>query len=175
MLQKSFVAKNHSLLVAKILLITCCKNALVTHCKICSLLVAEVACCKKSLVTRCKIHLLLVTKFTRYSLQTLLVAKNHSLLFAKIHSLLVAKFAHYLLQKLLVPKNHWFLVAKIPSIHIAKNHFSLKQSPAGIIVCLKSTKLDESFSSYFRFSYLNSRTSTKRRIQVNLHTCLVLV
>ena len=193
---KSLVArcKFCSLLVVEV---ARCKKSLATCCrshslqkitryslqKFCSLLVAKMhslLIAKYALYSLQKLlvvknHSLLVAKFTRYSLQTLLVAKNHSLLFAKIHSLLVAKFAHYSLQKLLVPKNHWFLVAKIPSIHIAKNHFSLKQSPAGIIVCLKSTKVDESFSSYFRFSYLNSRTSTKRRIQVNLHTCLVLV
>ena len=193
--------RNFSLVARYSLKFTRCSllvvKSLVARCKFCSLLIVEVARCKKSLATCCrshslqkitpyslqkfcsllvaKVHSLLIAKYALYSLQKLLVAKNHSLLFAKIHSLLVAKFAHYSLQKLLVPKNHWFLVAKIPSIHIAKNHFSLKQSPAGIIVCLKSTKLDESFSSYFRFSYLNSRTSTKRRIQVNLHTCLVLV
>ena len=193
--------RNFSLVARYSLKFTRCSllvvKSLVARCKFCSLLVVEVARCKKSLATCCRshslqkitryslqkfcsllvanVHSLLIAKYALYSLQKLLVAKNHSLLFAKIHSLLVAKFAHYSLQKLLVPKNHWFLVAKIPSIHIAKNHFSLKQSPAGIIVCLKSTKLDESFSSYFRFSYLNSRTSTKRRIQVNLHTCLVLV
>ena len=193
--------RNFSLVARYSLKFTRCSllvvKSLVARCKFCSLLVVEVARCKKSLATCCrshslqkitryslqkfcsllvaKVHSLLIAKYALYSLQKLLVAKNHSLLFAKIHSLLVAKFAHYSLQKLLVPKNHWFLVAKIPSIHIAKNHFSLKQSPAGIIVCLKSTKVDESFSSYFRFSYLNSRTSTKRRIQVNLHTCLVLV
>ena len=47
---------------------------------------------------------LLVAKSARYSLQKLLVAKNHSLL--------VAKFARYSLQKLLVAKNHSLLVAK---------------------------------------------------------------
>ena len=193
--------RNFSLVARYSLKFTRCSllvvKSLVARCKFCSLLVVEVARCKKSLAICCRSHSLqkitryslqkfcsllvakvrslLIAKYALYSLQKLLVAKNHSLLFAKIHSLLVAKFAHYSLQKLLVPKNHWFLVAKIPSIHIAKKHFSLKQSPAGIIVCLKSTKVDESFSSYFRFSYLNSRTSTKRRIQVNLHTCLVLV
>ena len=36
-----------------------CKKSLVTRCKICSLLVAEVARCKDSFVTRCKICSLL--------------------------------------------------------------------------------------------------------------------
>ena len=118
-------------------------KSVVARCKICSLLVVE--------VTRCK-------KITRYPLQKLLVAKNYSLL--------VAKFARYSLQKLLVAKNNFLLVAKFARyslqkmflqkitgfslqnslILIAKNHSSLKQSPAGITVCLKSTKLDESFS-----------------------------
>ena len=40
-------------------------KSLVTHCKIYSLLVAEVARCKKSLVTRCKICSLLVAKFLK--------------------------------------------------------------------------------------------------------------
>ena len=88
----------------------------------CSLLVV------KPLVTRCRIRLLLVAKFARYSLQKLLVTKNHlllvskkslvtrykfcsllvaknlSLLVAKNHSLFVSKFARYSLQKLLVAK-----------------------------------------------------------------------
>ena len=85
-------------------------KSLVTRCKIRSLGVAEVARCKKSLVTCCRIRSLqrlLVTcykicsllvaevvrckKIIRYSLQKLIVAKNHSLF--------VAKFARYSLQK----------------------------------------------------------------------------
>ena len=49
---------------------------LVTRCKICLLLVAEVACCKKSLVTRCEFRLLVV-------------ATNHLLLSGKNHQSLV--------------------------------------------------------------------------------------
>ena len=56
-----------SLLVAEV---ARCKKSLVTRCKIRSLLVAEVARCKKSLVTRCKIRSLLVAKFTCYSSTT---------------------------------------------------------------------------------------------------------
>ena len=82
--QKLLVAKNHSLLVAKV---ARCKKSLVTRCKISSLLVAEVAPCKKSLITRCKICLLFVAKVARYSLQKLLVAKNHSLLIALLISI----------------------------------------------------------------------------------------
>ena len=63
-------------------------KSLVTRCKICLLLVAEVARCKKSLVTRCKICSLLVAEvarskkslITRCKIRLLLVAKNHLLL-----------------------------------------------------------------------------------------------
>ena len=78
-----------------------------------------------SLVTRCKIYLLLGAEVTRYSLQKLLVAKNHPIAVAKfarylLHKLLVAKncslldakFACYSLQKLLVSKNYSSLVMK---------------------------------------------------------------
>ena len=84
--KKSLVTrcKIRSLLVAEIL---CCKKSLVTRCKISSFLVAEVAPCKKSLITRCKICLLFVAKVARYSLQKLLVAKNHSLLIALLISI----------------------------------------------------------------------------------------
>ena len=51
-------------------------KSLVTRSKIRSLLVVEVA--------RCKNCSLLVAKSTRYSLQKLLVAKNHSLLVAEV-------------------------------------------------------------------------------------------
>ena len=59
-----------SLLVAEVALckkplVTRCKKSLVTRCKIRSLLVAEVARCKKSLVTRCKIRSLLVAEVVR--------------------------------------------------------------------------------------------------------------
>ena len=53
----SLLVEIHSLLVTRCKF-TCCSllvvNSLVTRCKICSLIVAEVARCKKSLVTRCK-------------------------------------------------------------------------------------------------------------------------
>ena len=52
--------------------------------------------------TRCS---LLVAQIARYSLQKLLVAKNHLLL--------VANFARYSLQKLLAAKNHSLLVAEV--------------------------------------------------------------
>ena len=91
---------------------------LVTRCKICSLLVVEVARCIKLLVTCCrnfwfqKHHSLLVAKVAGYSLEKLLVAKNHSLL--------VAKVAGYSLQKLLVSKNHPLLFSKVA-------HYSLQK------------------------------------------------
>ena len=64
-------------------------HALVTRCKIRSLLVAEVARCKKSLVTRCKIRSLLVSKIhllfigqlisiTTYYVKSLLTRANFS-------------------------------------------------------------------------------------------------
>ena len=78
----------HSLLVtrwnllAALLLVV---KSLVTRCKVYLLLFAEVASCKKSLVTRCeKNPALLDAKFTCYSLQKLLIAKNYSLLVAKL-------------------------------------------------------------------------------------------
>ena len=97
--------RNFSLVAPYSLKFTRCSllvvKSLVTCCKICSLLVAEVVRCKESryslqnlLVTRCRSCSL--QKITRYSLQKLLVAKNHSLL--------VAKFARYSLQKFLVAK-----------------------------------------------------------------------
>ena len=108
----SLLIKIHSLLVVK---------SVVARCKICSLLVAEVACSKK--ITRyplqkllaAKNYSLLVAKFARYSLQKLLVAKNNWLL--------VAKFARYSLQKMLLPKNHRFLVAKFPGTYCKKPFF----------------------------------------------------
>ena len=94
------------------------------------------------LVTRCRSCSL--QKLTRYSLQKLLVAKRHSLLVAEVARC----------KKSLVARSKKSLVSRceIPSIFIAKNHSSLKQSHAEIIVCLKSTKLDESFS-FFNVNY----------------------
>ena len=126
-LQKLLVAKNHPLFVAKFARYSLQK-----------LLVA-------------KNHSLLVTKFDRYLLQKLLVAKHHLFLVAKMRSLLVAKFLRYSSQKLLVPKNHWFSLRNSLDTHCKKQSL-LKQSPAGIIVCLKSTKLDESFV-FFNINY----------------------
>ena len=79
---KTFLETFESLLKT---LFTCCSilvvKSLVVRCKICSLLVAEVARCKKSLVTRCEIPLLIVVKNN-----LLLVAKNHSSLVKTITS-----------------------------------------------------------------------------------------
>ena len=93
---------------------------LVTHCKICSLLVAEVVCCKKSLVTRCEICLLLVAEVARFI--NSLVTRCRSCSLQKNRSLLVAEFARYLLQKLLVAKSHSLLVAKFA-------HYLLQKLP----------------------------------------------
>ena len=126
--------RNFSLVARYSLKFTRCSllvvKSLVTRCKIRSLLVAEVARCKKSLVTRCK---------------NALVAR------CEIPLLLVAKVASS--KKSLVSR------CEIPSILIAKNHSSLKQSPAGIIVCLKSTKLDESFSFFNIICFLGPKNS----------------
>ena len=78
----------HSLLVTR-------WNSLVARCKICLLMVAEVACCKKSLVTRCKIRSLLVAEVARCKNSLVTRCKIRSLLVAKIHSLFVANFACY--------------------------------------------------------------------------------
>ena len=83
-------------------------KSLVTRSKIRSLLVVEVA--------RCKNCSLLVAKSTRYSLQKLLVAKNHSVLVAevarcKIRSLLFAKI-HLLLIALLISIASYLLCKK---------------------------------------------------------------
>ena len=62
----------------------------VTRCKICSLLVAEVAHCKKSVVTRCRLCSLLVAKvarykqIVRYSFRNLLVTRCRSCSFQQI-------------------------------------------------------------------------------------------
>ena len=72
-----------SLLVAEV---TRCKKSLVTRCKICSLLVVEVARCRNSLVTRCRSCSL--QKIPRYSLPSSLVTR------CKICSVLVVEVAH---------------------------------------------------------------------------------
>ena len=81
-------------------------KSLVTRSKIRSLLVVEVA--------RCKNCSLLVAKSTRYSLQKLLVAKNHSLLVAEVarckNSLVThctANFDRYLLCKVTTNKSQF--------------------------------------------------------------------
>ena len=72
-------------------------KSLVTRCKICSLLVAEVARCKNSLVTCCKIRSLLVAEIARC--KNSLVTRSKNLLVVKNRSLFVAKFSRYLLHK----------------------------------------------------------------------------
>ena len=62
----SVTMRNFSLVARYSLKFTRCSllivKSLVTRCKICSSLVAEVAHCQKSLVTRCEIRLLLVAE-----------------------------------------------------------------------------------------------------------------
>ena len=85
-------------------------------------------------------------KITRYLLQNSLVTRCKKALVTRceIPSLLVTEVAR--------SKKSLVFRCEIPSILHAKNHSSLKQSPAGSIVCLKSTKLDESFS-FFNVNY----------------------
>ena len=91
LLQNSLVTRCRSCSLQKV-------TRLVTRCKIRSLLVAEVARCKKSLVTRCRSCSL--QKITRYSLQKLLVAKNHSLLVAKFTRCSLQRWGHFMKKKL---------------------------------------------------------------------------
>ena len=75
----------HSLLVTRCKITRCSLlvvKSLVIRCKICSLLVAEVARCKKSLVTCCRSCLL--QKITRYSLQNSLVTRCRSCSLQKV-------------------------------------------------------------------------------------------
>ena len=144
-----------SLLVLKSLVSL--QNLLVTRCRSCSL----------QKITHC-----FVVKFARYSLQKLLIAKNHSLFRCKICSLLVAEIArckkslatHCEIRSLLVAEIARFKKSlvfrfKIPSVLIATNHSLLKQSPGGIIVCLKSTKLGGSFRFFNIICLLRPKNS----------------
>ena len=102
---------------------------------------------QKSVVTRCKIrsllvaenHSLLAVKFARYSVEVA-SCKKSLVARCKICSLLVVEIAR--------SKNYLVFRCKIPSIFIAKNHSLLKQGPTGIIFCLKSAKLEGSFSLF---------------------------
>ena len=125
-MQKLLVAKNNSLLTAEA---ACCKNSLVTRCKIRPLLVAEItrwktslvtrckirpllvpeiARCKKSLITRCKICLILVEEVARCKKS--LVTCCRICLLQKIYLLLVVKLTRYLLQNFLFAKNKVYLI-----------------------------------------------------------------
>ena len=133
------------------MLVTRCKitryslqNSLVTRCRSCSLQKITRYSLQNSLVNRCRSCSL--QKITRYLLQNSLVTRCKKALVTRceIPSLLVTEVAR--------SKKSLVFRCEIPSILHAKNHSSLKQSPAGIIVCLKSTKLDESFS-FFNVNY----------------------
>ena len=98
-------------------------KSLIICCKICSLLVVEVALSKNNSFLVAKIHSSHFAKFARYSLQKLLVAKIHSLLVSKFTRckrslvtrceicLLLAATNHLLLNV----KNHSSLVKTITS------------------------------------------------------------
>ena len=83
-------------------------KSLVTRSKIRSLLVVEVA--------RCKNCSLLVAKSTRYSLQKLLVAKNHSLLVAEVARCKKSLVTRCKIRSLLVTKIHLLLIGLLISI-----------------------------------------------------------
>ena len=125
-------------------------SLLVARCNICSLLVAEVACCKKI------IH---------YSLTKLLVAENHSLLVAEVARCRKSLATPCEIRSLFVAKKSIVTRCEICSLLVVKNHSSLKQSPAGI-VCLKSTKLGESFSFFNIICFLRPKNSNL--FQVNI-------
>ena len=106
--------QNHSLVIAEA---ACCKNSLVTRCKIRPLLVAEITRCKTSLVTRCKIRPLLVPEIarckksliTRCKICLILVeevarCKKSLVTCCRIFSLQKTKFTWYSLKKLLFGK-----------------------------------------------------------------------
>ena len=99
--------RNFSLVAHYLLKFTRCSlllvGPLVTRCKICSLLVAEVARCKKSLVTRCRSCSL--QKITRYSLQNPLVTRFKNSLVTHW----TANFDRYLLCKVTTDKSQFQL------------------------------------------------------------------
>ena len=76
----TLVLRNFSIVTRYSLKFTLCSllivKSLINRCKISSLLVAEVARCKTSLAT--------CSNFAHYSLQKLLVARNHSLVVAEV-------------------------------------------------------------------------------------------
>ena len=139
--QKLLVAKNHLLLVAEI---AGCKKLLFTYCKISSFLVTEDTHCKKSLVTCCKICSLLVAEVAP--------CKKSLLARCTICLLIVAEIA----------RSKKYLVFGC----IRNNHFLLKQPPAGIIVCLKPTKLGVNFIFFKMICFL--RPKKLEVFQVNI-------
>ena len=87
------------------MLVTHCKSSHITRCKFCSLLVLGITNCHKSLVTCCIVHPLLAAEVLYC--KTLLVTRS------KIRSFLVAKkVTCFLMQSLLVAKDHSLLFAK---------------------------------------------------------------
>ena len=88
LIDSPILRRNVSLIACYSLKFTGCSllvvKSLVARCKICSLLVAEVARCKKSLVTRCKIHLLLVAEVARCKKSLVTRCKIRSLLAAEV-------------------------------------------------------------------------------------------
>ena len=132
----SLLVEIHSLLVTRCKITRCSlQNSVVTRCRSCPL--------QNSLVTRSKIRLLLVAE----------VASCRKSLVACCKNAPVTRCRSCSFQKITGSR------CKIPLILIAKNHSSLKQSPAGIIVCLKSTKLDESFSFFNIICFLGPKNS----------------
>ena len=93
------IRRNFSLVARSSLKFTRCSlivvKSRVARCKMCLLLVAEVAHCKKSLVTRCEIFSLLVAKCSHYSLLKITCYLLQNLLVTHY----TANFHHYLLCK----------------------------------------------------------------------------
>ena len=138
-------------------------KSFVTHCKIPSLLVAEVVRFKKSLVTRCKIHSFLVAEVAPF--KKLLVTH------CKIRSLLVVEVAHckkitrYSLQSslvihceicLLLVENS--LVTRCRNCLLQKNfRHSLWKSLVENVVYLKSINLSKTFSFFNTICFVKQK------------------
>ena len=125
-------------------------KSLVTCCKICSLLVAEVARCEKSLVTRCKICSLQKSLVTRCKIRSLLVGevarcKKSLVTCRKIRLLLVAEIAHC--KKSIVTRCRSCTLQKITHHSLWKN--------SGTNIYLKPIKIGE-FYLFFLFSWLKT-------------------
>ena len=85
------------------------------------MLVAKFACYSLQKLLVAKNHLLFVAKLSRYSLQTMRVANIHLWRVANIHLWLVEKFARFSLERLYFAKRTLVTRCKIPSLLVANN------------------------------------------------------